>query len=288
MTFDLWIGVDQTGAATRGGKSAKPLPCALARPSGRRGLRVELGTLPGATREDFADIGADGAKPVALLLDCVIGLPRGAVGSRFPGEQGAWELFRMASLRRGAKGELYGREVARQFFAQFWEGSQARMPRRRCESLAGANSVFQVHPFQKNIQTGTFRIWRELGQGGKPWARIWPFAATSRISGNWIFEAYPSLMWKIALGLRTRSLPNLERATREACEAAGIDLQFRGWSRLRNDADLADAFVLAVGGAILDRQDRLLEPWSGFAREGVRALASEGWIAGLSSPAARG
>ena len=285
MRLARYLGVDQTGAARRGGKSAAPLPVALAERRGERRLKVELGSIESATETKLREFIGEAAfdSSVGILLDCVIGLPS-AFWGRVLGEEAIWKLMRSTRNCVGPRGELFGRAVAQKFFSTIWEGAAEQIPKRRCERLARSNSVFQVHPFQKNIQTGTFRIWRDLSQSNDEWARIWPFSIGSesllRSAKPWLFEVYPSLIWRICFGLPTRNLALLEAAARSVLRARRYEVEFTDWRALKKNPDLADAFALALGGVLLDDDARLFEPFPGFRK--IPELSKEGWIIGLA------
>ena len=57
-------------------------------------------------------------------------------------------------------------------------------------------SVFKNKPFQKNVQTGTFRIWKDLGSD-KEYENFsfWPYE-TESLNKYTVCEAYPSLCRK--------------------------------------------------------------------------------------------
>src|SRR5690606_15146623 len=100
-----------------------------------------------------------------------------------------------------------------------------------------ANSVFQSRPYQKNIQTGTYRIWKDLTSGGPTrWANIWPFETerSELLDAPWIFEGFPSLLWREVLGLPTRDLSRLRSAVEDAWrrELRGEELRVPDWGAI--------------------------------------------------------
>ena len=283
MIFEAFLGVDQTGAAVRGGAAARPLPCALLRRAGARWrLTVRDRWLPAL---DAASVDAitGGVAPVALMVDCVFGLPRSIarpLGLPGRGAQPLWRLF-----ERAAAGEAlprYGRAAGEAFFAALAAsagGVTVPLPRRDCEVCSNATSVFQTRPYQRNVQTGTHRIWRDLAARGSGWASIWPFEppAAPRV----LFESFPTLFWQRLFGLRTRSRPDLPAAIARAFRGrARLDVD--DWDAIVSDPERADAAVLALGGLLLQLDARLLEPFAGFTPR-VRRLGLEGWIAGLAA-----
>ncbi len=298
--FQRFLGVDQTGAALAGGRRARPLPAVLLElpSSGEPGWAKQV-VLPDLTRESVLPLLSSPDDPTGsrgvVLLDGVLGLPKELqkneeTGSGSPsdsqsgsGSSYLWREFFRAARMQEPDGRRYGRALGEKFFSEIWSGPSQSKPTRTCERWARANSVFQLHPFQKNIQTGTFRLWRELGQAGEPWIRIWPQDRdqVSR-SGPWLFEGYPSLLWRELLGLPTRDLsqllPHVSRvlAERQLSIRIAPDLA----EALARSPGLADAWVLALGGALLQQDQALWLPHDPSSAEG-RAAAYEGWIAGL-------
>ena len=249
------------------------------------GMRLALAALPSASRSALAAWAAEqGARlgRSAILLDAALGLPNGCwpTGSeRLAGGDRPWTLFARAAALPG-----FGRAAGERFFATLVPAeASARLPRRACEVLAGASSVFVTRPFQRNVQTGTHRIWKDLASGGEPrWANVWSFDAQTRVRGGpWLFEGYPSLLWARVFGERTRA-PGRFAGVIERAAALGVNVTVSR-ARVREvsaSPDLADAAVLALGAACLDRVGGLFTPLPGVAAE---ALApGEGWIAGLA------
>ncbi len=210
---------------------------------------------------------------LAILLDCVFGLEQNAWPRHMPpGLNTLWQLFRRAAQ----EGQGYGLKPAAAFFAKILEESTARgFPVRHCEVLANANSVFRTHPFQKNIQCGTYRIWRDLGQSPEPWLNIRYFTPAREVRHKpWLYEAYPSLIWREHFQLRTRNLAELPGAMKRVLPE--IRLSREDAELIARHPDYADAAVLAMGGFLLDRAGLLKPKLSRNQR-----LAREGWIVGL-------
>jgi hypothetical protein len=93
-----------------------------------------------------------------------------------------------------------------------------------------------------------------------------------------LFEAYPSLMWKHALGLSTRHMPSLLVALDRAFPDVAISKQ--DMDSLFASPDRADAAVLALGGRWLRDRGELVDGESSKSKQ----LAREGWIVGLARP----
>lgn len=196
----------------------------------------------------------------AVLVDCVLGLPKS-----FP----HWQSV-LAELQNVTG--PYGRVPAEEFFAALLRGIEP-LPTRLCEDWARANSVFRSRPYQKNIQTGTYRIWRDLASDPRrtEWS-IWPF--NEAIQPFTLFEGYPSLMWRQLAKLPARQPQRLP----SWLDQVGIAHTRSDALRVSGNPDLADAVMLAASGWILHRQQRLLQPFPGFQH------TQEGWIAGLVEP----
>jgi hypothetical protein len=278
--FQVFIGVDQTGAQTHGGLRARPLPCAVV--AGDRlvvtalgsGARLMLSSFtPDEVSRVLVSAGFDGAFSgrTALVVDSVFGLaPEVFVGGR----RELWNLFRLAaSDTRSRKG--FGLKAAARFYSGLLKQSSSRrkIPIRRCEVLSGANSIFNTRPYQKNIQCGTYRVWRDLGSHGDEWVKIWNFARVhdyGRGSRPWMFEGYPSLFWREVFGFRTRKPRELVRVLSRdfvvSSKDALVIAEFPDW---------ADAAVLAAGSSLLQKRGY-------FKREKfAKWRRIEGWILGL-------
>lgn len=320
--FNFFIGIDQTGAARLGGAEAKPLPVAFVDARGSRArlvasvagrpLKLEhfsreaIETLLGAALvQSISSSAAPSPQSIlsssstALLVDSVFGLPSLAwpQGQR-AGAITLRDLFREAAKdthdRRG-----YGLRAAAEFFASVLRRSKSssasastttvplpslKYPSRACEHLAGANSVFRTQPYQKNIQCGTYRIWRDLGRFGSEWVHLRYFEEFNEadplvtngtvFSRPFLFEAYPSLLWRDVLKLRTRDRTKVRAAL---CDFGDVSMTDEDVLLIERDADHADACILALGGYWLAKQNSLIDG----AHSRDRTLAREGWIAGL-------
>ncbi len=280
-SFRSFVGVDQTGAVLDGGKRCKPLPTVVAVETGKnqwkfitrtkknKPLTLKRLTL-GDIEESLHTIKApspDGN--TALMVDCVLGLPY-EVGCRLD----IWQLVQQTQTMASS---LFGRKQAHTFFARFL--SAKKIPTRTCERFARANSVFQTHPFQKNIQTGTFRLWRDLSTESQQWLNVWPFQKKAEGDDRlpWLFEGYPSFFWKLFLGSKKRDPSHLK----QLCSSIkDVQIEVDSWKVVERNPDWADAFVLALSGVILQKRRRLFEPFRGFAQWAVPKR--EGWIAGVA------
>jgi hypothetical protein len=294
-----WIGVDQTGAARAQGRSAAPLPvCWIHAETPEKaqihllesGPKSSLLTLESLTPRCLKDLASSLGHPspgeeTLLLLDCVLGLPA-ALECRDP----LWRLFEKASMDRSP---AFGRGPAEAFFAELLsEGGgspEDPIPTRAIEKALGANSVFRSRPYQKNIQTGTYRMWRDLGLGlrdhqGKPWLALWPQDFQEGPPAPELpvaLEGYPSFLWKTLFGTSPRAPDRIVSLAETASQEHGIRLEWVSTSqegvqrRLAQSPDHADALVLALGGLLLAKTGNLF-PESLLGRR----LIQEGWIAG--------
>lgn len=241
--------------------------------------------LPSASRE-VLEAWTEGAgvrwSRVAIVLDVVIGLPSTCWPSWATGEGGErpWSLFARAAETPG-----WGRPAGERFFETLRpRASSEPLPRRHCEREAGANSVFVTRPFQKNVQTGTFRVWKDLAGagGGRRWANVWAFDRRVAVRrAPWIFEGYPSLLWAEVFGHRRRAPARFGEVLSSA-KALGVDARARAAlvRRVAAAPDVADAAVLALGAACLDAEGRLMTPFRAFGTQVIPR--QEGWIAGLA------
>lgn len=287
------VGVDQSGAVRRIRGELRPVPLPAAFLHHEAGaLSLELAALESLSlRAIQGALGVEkGAKQGAevgderrylILLDCVLGLaercfPLPAGGDRFTSD-----LFLEAHQSSG-----YGRAAAETFFAKL--RPQGELPVRDVERRVGANSVFLTRPYQKNIQTGTFRIWKDLGRSLKEegqWFRLWPHEAIAE-SGTgptrpdvgdsvaWLAEGYPSWIWRDVLGSRHRDPELLAHVLRGLRRGGKLRISTADLARVHRSQDWADAVVLALfagqgpsGPVRLTRTEAL-------------RLRREGWIYG--------
>lgn len=270
MRFNVFIGIDQTGATSKSGKP-KPLPAAVVTSAGRQ-LVLSVSTLKSLTKDSIdsfletENLELNRSGELAIAVDCALGLPEEV----FPRGQTLFDLFRDANTYK-YEGRAHGRKTADHFFKRFLEGTD-QFPRRQCEVMAKANSIFQLQPFQKNIGCGTFRIWKELGSKNK-WFHLWPIERLSLVFPT-IFEGYPTLVWKKIFGLKKRSPRDLIEA---AEKKIGMEIAVSEATRelLIKDPNYADAAVLALGAYYLDQAEELTDTLD------IPARTKEGWIMGL-------
>lgn len=130
-----------------------------------------------------------------ILVDCVLGLPQVLSDLQTP----PMEQLK-AYMRQAAQTPSWGLRAGQNFFDELLRKHRLRdLPRRQSEIQLKANSVFTHQPFQKNIQTGTFRIWKDLGSDLQSLSNFlfWPFETLTKPNSHPVIaEGYPSLAWQ--------------------------------------------------------------------------------------------
>lgn len=219
----VFIGIDQTGAVNSKGVPHFLPVCVLRRSN------IEFFYLRSLSRKELDQtLKTSPDETILVCVDCVLGLPLELKIS--------WrQALQLISLHEG-----YGMAIAKKFFAKLGSGER---PRRRVEVLCNANSVFTEKPFQKNIQTGTFRIWKEVSLNPKDFyvPALERAKAKNQIP---LFEGYPSLSWRELFGTLNREPKCLTALMRSNFK----DLR---WTKkhqhmIDSDVNLADALVLAL------------------------------------------
>ncbi len=189
-----------------------------------------------------------------IIVDSVFGLPQSL---QIP-QSHLTQEFAKAHQFKGR-----GKAGAERFFRRYLE-DQDLIPLRLCDSIAKAQSVFKTTPAQRNIQTGTFRVWQDLG-ADTSWFSLWPSGVNSR--KPLLLEGFPTLMWKKVFGFSARK-PAL---IRDFSERRGIKLP-----RLYSTSpDWADSAILALGAL------EILKSTGGIDYALPSESQAEGWILGL-------
>ncbi len=235
---ERFLGVDQTGAVNARGVP-KPLPACML-----EGSKFEFFALPHFSKTEVLK-----HEPSSAIIDCVLGMPRDLNLS-----------FRQA-LKRLSGQETYGRVAAEQFFLQIGGG---KIWHREVEVLAKANSLFRSRPFQKNIQTGTYRFWLDMARDPEWFCVPWLSGEAGR-PGLKLFEGYPSLLWRKLFATPQRDPRQIEAWTKRLYKLKWGSSESR---LVLKDPNFADALVLALGGREL------------LANETPARLDHEGWILG--------
>ena len=271
----FFVGVDQKGSVIRSGPRTgqpTPLPFALVRPSRDRRFKYQLRVSDNSKRAlDFEHFKPQSLESRlnsidpelklsmgAFLIDCVLGLPQDLLHkgclAKFletakPQPSSAelmGFLFSLASAFPRDEGPaLYGRAAASAFFRSTFPEVYPHPARRQCEIRLKANSLFLERPYQKNIQTGTFRFWREIGESLKDepcWFHLWPHNTEKNSDLPLIGEGYPSALWKLNIG-KSRSEPEqlVSWLKSERFDFKAIDEDI-----LMTKPDWADAAILAA------------------------------------------
>lgn len=228
----VYLGIDQTGAVDSKGRPKKLPVCILV------GNEIQFSQMAHFSKAEIQNlIGTKDLSGLRIVIDCVLGLPK---------ELGiSWRQALPETLNYPG----FGRKPAQEYFRHL---AQGKFYQRKIEVLLKANSVFQEHPFQKNIQTGTFRFWKEMAQDPD-----WFFAAglSGEIKKNRVpvFEGYPSYSWKKLFKTFHREPQSLGKILAFAYP----DLQWNQKLQKHVDTDknFGDSFVLALAGKLECHQD---------------------------------
>lgn len=236
----IFLGIDQTGAVDRLGKP-KPLPSCLIKNNS-----VSLFYLDHFSEHILR------LKPDIVCIDCVLGLPE------------TTEVSLREAIAQTQAYEKFGRAAAQAFFAKLAAG---KTHTRSVEVSLKANSVFTVHPFQKNIQTGTYRFWKEMAES-PDWFYLPALPHEKKLKLNRIpvVEGYPSYYWKTLLKKKRRSPKDLLKILKSVYPK--LILKNPDVLLLKKDENLADALLLALAA----RE---------FKNDLNRRSHPEGWILGF-------
>ncbi|MDG0815200.1 hypothetical protein [Bdellovibrio svalbardensis] len=274
MSFEIFLGIDQAEAAAEKGHS-RPLPTAAIYKSGSHWILESDLSISGLNKRNIESLIKDlnpqhKLSSTIILLDSVLGLPKGV----FPKNKNIFELMQRAH-RFSDDGRKLGPKTAHAFFAQFLEKTSDPHPRRECERIASASSIFQTPSAPKNISTGTFRSWTELGSSKEKWFSLWPMDDLHHqrlhLHGPWIFEAHPDLLWKKIIKSNSRDTESLKNflAAQKFVKLHPSVL------RSPHNLNFCDAIILAYSGLLFHKRKRL------FRTPKVPSLKKEGWILGL-------
>ncbi|MFN8943679.1 MAG: hypothetical protein ACK5WZ_03550 [Pseudobdellovibrionaceae bacterium] len=268
--FQFYLGIDQTGAVQPNGL-ARPLRCSLffhqqiflfsiSRFSLDEIDEGIIQILPKKIKDSYH------RKFLFILLDSVLGLPRKIYKSADE------NFFDYCKLARNFSfdDKFYGAVTANSFYLQFLDQTgNKEIPKRTCEVLTKANSVFKMTPFQKNISCGTYRILRELDDIKN--IHFFHLQKNPNFQKPMLAEGYPSLYWREFIQSRSRDLSYLKPWLKSLQVKTN-----QSSAKLIHDPDYADATVLA------------LTPWLIFQGFTSTNLAfekfndpQEGWIFAL-------
>lgn len=223
MKNSIYLGIDQTGAVDKNG-FPKPLPACLI-----ENRSVHFFYLKSLSQNEIKkQLDKKDLRNLLICADCVFGLP---VNLKFSWSQALQALENFAG---------YGRKPAQDYFRHLGQGE---ILRRKIETACSANSVFQEIPFQKNIQTGTFRIWKELSLN--PQDFYIPALEKARFKDQIpLFEGYPSYSWKLIFSSKQRCPEDLSALIK--LNIPDLDWTATHQNLVNKDKNLADAFLLAL------------------------------------------
>ena len=241
----IYLGVDQTGAIDSKGKP-RPLPACLIQND-----VISFFYLSTFSKQEILNkVQPAPDEQLLICIDCVLGLPD------------QLKLTWRSQLKKLRKNNTYGRQAAIVFFRNIGKG---QILRRKIEIANNANSVFTEKPYQKNIQTGTFRIWKDISWNEND---FFVPALEKRTSPGQIaiFEGYPSLSWRLLFKSTTRQPKKLSEFIKD--KKLAIQWNKKHQASVMKDANLADAFVLALKMKTFKKMALLMIP------------TNEGWILG--------
>ena len=215
--FELFIGIDQTGAIkTNGHPKSLPL-CVIFQKK-----TIINKTLPKLSLEEIKKFVLENLKldiqsvKTLICIDSVMTLP---APLNLTHRQILQEIKNYSF-----ENKPYGALTAFHFFNSL--NNKSQIESRTIEKQLGANSVFKLKPFQKNIGCGSYRILKDLSLD-PDWYQLWP-VEKKKVNVT-ICEGYPSYYWKLFCNLPTRNLSKIKKITQ---------LNFK-------NQDFADSFILA-------------------------------------------
>lgn len=258
----IFIGVDQTGAVQKNG-TPKPLPIAVVHTNKK--ICLSVGYISSFSNTEIHKFLASqnqrefNKEDIQILMDCVLGLPQDVYTN-----QKSFRDFLLLALKH----QGYGRSPAQTFFKKL-RGNKPIL-NRTAETLAKANSVFVEHPFQKNIQTGTFRLWKELGTDLQNF--YIPYMEPKKSNAYRIYEGYPSLSWKVLFGTSYREPKKFLLHVKKFFHNLHIDIHSK--RLIKKDPNLADAATLAL---------HIYRDNNNFEYPKSKIIKKEGWIFSLQA-----
>lgn len=219
----VYFGIDQTGAIDRNG-IPKPLPACIIEKQNVRFFYLKSLNL----QEIKKHVSADNLKNVLICVDCVFGLPL-ELNKSWPEAMELLQEFKN-----------YGRQPAQDYFRALGD---EKILLRQVEVLCNANSVFKEKPFQKNIQTGTYRIWKDLLLNKNNFY-VPALKAREHKDQLPLFEGYPSYSWKLILDSSQRRPNEISKLLKKF----KIKLNWNSTLQreVTKDPNLADALLLAL------------------------------------------
>lgn len=241
----IHLGVDQTGQV-KGGQPA-PLPCCWL-----EGSTVLFALAPSLSLKGLEQAFGRRIDPAqtVIAVDAVLGLPQMI--------SVPWR----EALERARSTPGWGLNTAAAFFREFSDDPNLT---REIDRAVGAQSLFKTKPYQRNIQTGTFRVWKELG-ANPDWFSVPHLGEAPQPGRVPLYEGYPSLAWRLLLGCRTRAPGQLMDKLQTLENPPDWTPQLQ--AAVNQNPNLADALLLSLAA----RQYAHPLPY--------HARPSEGWILG--------
>lgn len=218
--FNRIIGIDQTGALDSRGQF-KPLygvTLSLNRSGKVSSFKAEL--LPTLDLNQWRNQSGR----TLIVVDSVLGMPK----SLLKKNESIRDLFLLTK-----KHKCFGLKAGQVFFSGLYRDRMGvRLPKkvsnlelRECDRIADANSLFRSMPYQRNVQTGTFRVWHELSKQLLHDVAIWPFDSVSKQTLV-LAEGYPKLFRNMRLpDCSSFDDPNFRDAARLAWGARNLMLK---------------------------------------------------------------
>lgn len=209
---DYIFGIDQTGAIKSKEKNtAKPLPLSILKREDTKTWKsynfdikdkkplflksFSLQEIDDTLKKNFKT--SLKTSKIIIVVDTVIGLPKVLENK----DLSPLDNIRVLLERLSKESPGFGAKKAEKFFQSFLEDNdykKSEHPRREVELKLNANSLFKPKPFQKNIQTGSYRILKELSKESYKSYLLYPFQKLTLKDGKpLILEGYPSLAWKV-------------------------------------------------------------------------------------------
>lgn len=251
--FNLFIGIDQTGATNKNGKP-KSLPVCLIYKNiiypnlWLSDLKFEsLSQLIQKTLNIKVD-NLNSLRPL-ILIDSVFTLPSELKITHH-------QLMTRSNTYK-YNNKSFGAVTAFNFFNSFLTHGLTALPQRKIELKLKANSVFKLKPFQRNIGCGSYRVLKELS-ADRNWFKLWP---VDKKQNAWatIAEGYPSFYWKTLFNLKNRPQKK--------------SFKFKNTIFNFKTTDHMDAFVLAIAAQKYNKLVWLIP----------NAISQkEGWVLGVT------
>ena len=159
---------------------------------------------------------------VFIIVDAVLGLP-----TLINKEQCSSSRFIREHIQQSLSQPNWGLAAGQSFFDKvlICAGQEKSLPLlRKVEASLNANSVFKSTPFQKNIQTGTFRIWKDLANFPLSKVLIYPYDKVDSAKAHvLVAEGYPTTAWK-ALNKTSRTSTDFSYLKKNIKKVGNLDL----------------------------------------------------------------